>query len=456
MAFLRKLVRSAGFRYALLYTVALVCSVAAIGWLVEKAVTDALRVQTRGHVDREISALAVEFVHGGRADLEAALAGRPTGDEARQRFAIVETDGRIVLGDPKLAAFKPSASPSAHAFDDVDRTGSGQPVIVAAQALDDGTTLIVVDDLQSIQDVRAIVKQAFTTALFASAALGLVLGLFVSGALLRRVDAVTRTAEAIIAGDFARRIATTGSGDDFDRLARTFNRMLDWISGLMNNLRQVSNDVAHDLRTPLTRLQQGLQNANRRPSTNAEYRAAVDKAVTEIDGILDIFSALLRIAQIEAGARRAGFRAIDLSLVVRTVAEAYAPAIEDGGRRLICDIDPDMRVNGDKELLTQLFSNVCENALQHTPVGATIRIELRSIDGMARASIADDGPGIPVDERDKVLRRFYRVEKSRGTTGHGLGLTLVAAVADLHGCDLEIADNAPGLRVTATFAPSVA
>lgn len=452
MVFLRRLVRSAGFRFALLYIVAFVLSVAAIGWLVESAVGDALRIQTRDHVDRELDALAVEFVHGGRADLEAALAGRLTAGGTRHRYALVEADGRIVAGDPGLAAVGTGADPSGRAADTVDPSQSGASVIVASQVLGDGTRLIVADDLQSIEDVRRIVKRAFAMALLASAVLGLILGLFVSGALLRRVDAVTRTAEAIIAGDFARRIATTGSGDDFDRLARTLNRMLDRIASLMTNLRQVSNDIAHDLRTPLTRLQQGLQNANRKTSTSAEYRDSVDRAVLEIDEILEVFSALLRIAQIEAGARRAGFRAIDLSTVVRTVAEAYAPAIEDSGRRLVCAIDPELRVRGDRELLTQLFSNLCENALQHTPVGATIRIELCTVEGVVRASVADDGPGIPADERANVLRRFYRVEKSRSTAGHGLGLTLVAAVADLHGCDLRIADNAPGLHVTVAFA----
>nr|WP_246412797.1 ATP-binding protein [Methylobacterium brachythecii] len=289
-------------------------------------------------------------------------------------------------------------------------------------------------------------------ALLASAVLGVALGALLSGAFLRRVDAINRTAEAIIAGDLGRRIDVGGTKDDFDRLARTLNRMLDRISGLIENVRQVSNDIAHDLRTPLTRLQHGLQQAASRPSTEADFRKAIDRATAEIGEILDVFSGLLRIAQIEAGARRAGFRSVDLSSTLRTVAEAYAPAIEDSDRRLVCSIEDRVFVKGDRELLTQLFSNLCENGLQHTPAGATIDVKLSATAGRAEITFTDDGPGIPPEEREKVFRRFYRVDKSRGAVGNGLGLTLVGAVAELHDAPIVLSDNAPGLRVTIVLA----
>ncbi|GJE57849.1 MULTISPECIES: sensor histidine kinase [Methylobacterium] len=451
MASLGKLLRSAGFRFALLYTAAFVLSVAALGFLVEIALTTTLREQAQHRIDAEVGALVDEFVHGGRVDLDVALAGRFARGGGRLSHAIVEVDGRVGVGNPDLAALAGSADTSARPVSAAGGRKLARPLIAATRRLGDGTKLVVADDLQGIKEVTAILNRAFAIALMASIVFGLGLGLVVSRRLLARVDAVTRTAEAIIAGDLGRRIALSGSGDDFDRLSRTLNRMLDRISGLMENLRQVTNDVAHDLRTPLTRLQHGLLTSGKQASTVGEYRASIDRAVLEIDEILTIFTALLRIAQIEAGARRAGFRSIDLSDVLRTVGEAYAPGIEDGGRRVRYAIEPDLRIDGDRELLVQLFANLIENALHYTPPGATISLELARSGAGVVAAVADDGPGIDVAERDKVLRRFYRVEKSRGTKGHGLGLPLVAAVAELHAAILTLSDNRPGLRAAVSF-----
>ncbi|MCE4226812.1 HAMP domain-containing histidine kinase [Methylobacterium sp. C25] len=449
MTSFRRLIASTGFRFALFYTAAFVLSVAVIGWLVHAAVSDALNEQVRDRVDQVIAELTDEFIDGGRPDLDAALTGRLTRGEVPLHYAVIETDGRVVTGSPTLAAYKRLAGVPARFVPDTDRPDV--TVVAAAQPLSDGTTLVVTDDLKSVRDVQAILGKAFAVALAAALLLGSVLGVFMSGAMLKRVDNVSRTAEAIIAGDFGRRVPTTGSGDDFDRLARTLNQMLDRIGGLMNNLRQVSNDIAHDLRTPLTRLRQGLQSVNDRASTAEEFRGAIDRASGEIDEILDVFAALLRIAQVEGGTRRAGFRAVDLSAVTRTVADAYGPAIEDGGRQLVLAIAPDVRINGDKELLTQLLANLCENALHHTPAGARIEIGLHVADHIATLSVADDGPGISAFERNKVFQRFYRVEKSRGMPGNGLGLTLVAAIAELHGRSVNLSDNEPGLRVTVAF-----
>ena len=228
----------------------------------------------------------------------------------------------------------------------------------------------------------------------------------------RRVAAMTGTAEAIIDGDLARRIAPVrGSDDDLDRLARPSTAMLDRIVQLMDSLRQVSNDIAHDLRTPLTRLRQNLERTRIHPATDRRHAAAVERAIDEADGLLATFSALLRIAQIEAGGQRAAFRLIDLTEVVATICEAYAPDVEEGGRIIACAIAPGVMVDGDRELLAQLLANLIENALAHTPLGTEIRVSLH---GPGRAKlrptieVADDGPGVPVHERDEVLRRFYR------------------------------------------------
>jgi signal transduction histidine kinase len=262
---------------------------------------------------------------------------------------------------------------------------------------------------------------------------------------------ITRTADAIVAGDLSRRIERTGSGDDFDHLSATLNAMLDRIAGLMENLRQVSSDIAHDLRTPLSRLRQDLEEAKNQDLTAAGYKSVVERAVAEADVLLETFSALLRIAQIEAGTRRSAFRLLDLSDVVRTVAEAYAPAVEERGRRLQTEITDAVQVNGDRGLLSQLFVNLVENALRHTPAGTTITLRLSRQGAAALAEVADTGSGIPKDERAKVLRRFYRLERSRTTAGSGLGLSTVAAIVELHHAAIELLDNEPGLRVVIRF-----
>nr|WP_246413385.1 HAMP domain-containing sensor histidine kinase [Methylobacterium brachythecii] len=307
--------------------------------------------------------------------------------------------------------------------------------------------------MRSIEDVEDVVSSAFYVVLAISALLGLLAGVILSTGLLRRVDRVTHAAEAIIAGDLTRRIEITEAGDEFDHLSSTLNTMLDRINGLMESLHQVSNDIAHDLRTPLARLRQNLEEARTRAETTVQYEAAVDKAIAEADGLLATFSALLRIAQIDAGTRRSAFTRVDLSECLQTVAEAYLPSIEDNGRSLSCSIEPDLLVEGDDQLLTQLFSNLLENAIGHTPSGTAIRLELcqHAAGAGIAAVIADDGPGIPADEAKKVFRRFYRLEKSRSTPGNGLGLSAVAAIVDLHKAKIVLADNRPGLRVKIIF-----
>lgn len=325
-------------------------------------------------------------------------------------------------------------------------------ILVVTRGLADGLRLVVADNLDSVEDVQEVLLTAFLVALVLAVLLGLAAGALFTGSLLRRVDGITRTAEAIIGGDLSRRIALAGSGDDFDRLSATLNAMLDRIGDLLENLRQISNDIAHDLRTPLGRLRQGLEDAKIRATSQSDYEQAIDHAIEEADGLLNTFSALLRIAQVEAGAQHAAFRMVDLSDVLRTVAEAYGPVAEDAHRSLETDIAEAIAITGDRELLVQLFANLIENALAHTPQGTRILMRLSAGRHGAVAEVSDDGPGIPEKERDRVFQRFYRLERSRTTSGNGLGLPLVAAIVNLHGGKIELADNKPGLKVVIVFA----
>jgi signal transduction histidine kinase len=321
--------------------------------------------------------------------------------------------------------------------------------------LPDGIRLAVGDDLARIDDVQETVLTAFGWVAALVAALGVGGGVLMSLGFLRRVDAITRTAEAIIAGDLSRRITLRGSGDDLDRLAVTLNRMLDRIGTLMESLRQVSNDIAHDLRTPLSRLSQGLNAARATAGSPAEYERAMDHAIAESEGILETFGALLRIAQIEAGSRRAGFRAIDFAEIVTTVVEALEPVAEDQQHLLRAELPApgaDLPQGiGDRELLVQMLVNLVENALRHTPAGCAVAASLMRMGGAVELSVADNGPGVPAAERSRILDRFYRRDASRTASGSGLGLSLVAAVAELHQAELILEDACPGLRVRIRF-----
>jgi signal transduction histidine kinase len=264
----------------------------------------------------------------------------------------------------------------------------------------------------------------------------------------RRLAAISGTAEAIIDGDLSRRVPVRGSSDDLDRLAETINRMLDRITTLMESLRQVSNDVAHDLRTPLTRLRQRLEAGLAR---EAERGEAIEGALGDLDTILETFAALLRIAQVEGGARRAAFRATDLAQLAGTVVDAFAPSAEDARQTLRLEGEPALTIDGDPELLTQMLVNLVENALRHAGEGAAIRVGVGRIQGAPVLWVADDGPGVPAAEREKLFDRFYRLEHSRSAPGSGLGLALVAAVARLHGAEVRLYDAQPGLEARVSF-----
>jgi signal transduction histidine kinase len=248
----------------------------------------------------------------------------------------------------------------------------------------------------------------------------------------------------------ARRLPVTGSGDELDRVSLSVNTVLDRLSALIETTRQITIDAAHDLKTPMTRLLHRLAEAEGSPVSEA--RSVLRAAATDAKQIIGTFDALLRIAEIEAGARRARFDTVDLSDVVETVADAYGPEAEQAGHRLETKIGPNLYVTGDRELLTQAFADLVENSIRHAGKNATICLMAMNHSESVAAMVSDTGPGVPPADRERVLRRFVRLEASRSTPGTGLGLTLVKAIADLHNARLELSDNSPGLRVTLAFA----
>jgi signal transduction histidine kinase len=328
--------------------------------------------------------------------------------------------------------------------------GKPETVRVLTEDIDGRYRLVVGDKSDRIDKLGEQVLWRFGLAFAALLAIGILAGLALSRAVQKRMTAISGTAEAIIDGDLGRRVPVQRGDDDLSRLAVTINRMLDRIGALMDSLRQVTSDVAHDLRTPLNRLRQRLERSARQAEDPA-HRAEIEGALRDVDAILATFAALLRISEVEAGARRAAFKPVDLQTLARAVAEDFAPAAEDTGHRLAFDDGPPVWIEGDAELLTQMTVNLVENALRHTPKGCTVRLSVDEAAGEPVLTVSDDGPGVPAAERARLFDRFYRLEHSRSTSGSGLGLALVQAVARLHRGEASLADGKPGLQAKVLF-----
>lgn len=315
--------------------------------------------------------------------------------------------------------------------------------------------LVIGQDSLALKEMKELIARAFGVGAATTLLLAIAGGVIISRSMLRRVESVSRTTRAIVAGNLSQRVPLRGSDDEFDHLAASVNAMLDRIEDLMQSMRQVSNDVAHDLRTPLTRLRQRLELARRHNQSADELREALDVATGQVDAILETFGALLRIAQVEAGQGLAAETEIDLSELLGDIAEDFTPSAEDRSQTIATRIPDRLTLRGDRRLLTQMVVNLVENAIRHSPPGAHISLEASENRGGVAIRVSDNGPGIRASEREKVLRPFYRLETSRTTEGSGLGLSLVAAIAKHYRAALTLADNAPGLLVTVQF-PRVA
>ena len=446
-ALLPRVVRTASFGLAVLYALLFAASGLILGVIVYLTVQASLDRQMASRIDADISLLQQEFRSEGLQELLSEVQERTTYFHALE-YLVVDMKGNRLVGN------LPMVSPRVGWEDVVDPTAKApetREFRVRSVLLPGGILLSVGDDLAPIREIQAAFLEAFGWALAAFLILAVTGGLLLSRAFLQRLDAITHTAEAIIGGELQSRIQLRGTNDNFDRLSSTLNRMLDRIQVLMESLSQVSNDIAHALRTPLGRLRQKLETARLSAESNSKCENAIDAAVVETENILDTFSALLRIAQIEAATRSAGFGEVDLSRLFETVVDAYVAAAEDQGKAVSANIAPAIKTWGDRDLLTEMLASLLDNAITHTPPGAHIEVSLQNGGSLVTASVADDGHGVPPAERDRIFRRFYRLERSIRIPGNGLGLSMVAAVAELHGIELSTGDNGPGLRIALTF-----
>ena len=303
-----------------------------------------------------------------------------------------------------------------------------------------------------LDDLAETILSGFGWSALAVLVAAIAAGAWIASRLERRLNEVTVTLHRVASGDLSTRLAVSKRGDDLDVISGEINQTLGRLGALVEAMRQVSADIAHELRTPLNRLRIHIEGAARNAATGAPVEDDLSAAIAQSEAIDQTFSALLRIAQIEAGARREKFAPVDLSDLLGNVGDIYAEVATDAGQTLRCDLTEAAWVMGDKELLTQAFANLIENAIRHCPPGTGITCKVRAEGSAVSASVSDNGPGIPAGERDLVLRRLYRLEKSRTTVGTGLGLSLVKAVADLHGAELTLGDAGPGLRSELKFA----
>ncbi|RUL79994.1 sensor histidine kinase [Dyella choica] len=447
------LFKSAAFRLAALQ--AFLFALAAlvlflVSWL---AARNYIEGQLRQDISDEAAEVAVLHANVRADAVRRVLARRP---RTPFDYGLFERDHTLIAGDVRQEP--------AIGWSKVDQReeharsgGYVRRMLVLATTLDDGRILVVGRDLASVEQLDSLLKRTFTWASLAVVLLALMGGMVTALSYLRRVEVVASAASRIAAGDLGARVAVTRRGDEFDRLAVSLNSMLERIQTLVEGMRQVSSDIAHDLRTPLTHLRQKLETAMQEATSIESYDQACERALADVDGVLETFSALLRITKVESRQRQAGFAEVALSPLLERLADDYRPMLEDDGRMLHTDIAPGVQVHGDALLLTQMVVNLIENALHHTPPGTPVRLKLEALDKLRRVIIEDAGPGIPAHERTRVLKRFVRLDAARTTPGNGLGLALVAAVADLHQIALTLADAGPGLRVQLdfTFPPNI-
>ena len=318
-----------------------------------------------------------------------------------------------------------------------------------------GDRLLVGTDISDLDRFADQIKTAVISIVALIFVLAAVASILVTRRTVGRIESINATSRAIMLSGLDKRIPLRGTHDEWDRVAENLNLMLDRIETLMGEVTQVSDNVAHDLRTPLTRMRGRLEKAYHGQRIAEDDQSLIGDTIADLDAVLRIFSSLTRIAQIETQVRKGGFRTVNLVEIASEVVELYDAAAEPDGTRLAVVGDREVLVTGDRDLIFDAIANLVDNAIKHGRAGGQVVVANENIDGRPVISIADDGPGIPADEYAHVFKRFYRLEHSRYTPGNGLGLSLVAAVARLHGARIEMLDNSPGLKFSLWFSAPI-
>ncbi len=448
----RRLLRSAGIRFAAIYAVLLSVSAAALALFLWWSTAGLLDRQTEASIQADAQSLAERFATGHVAALIVTIDERLAQNvEDDAIYLLVDRAGRPLAGN--LQHWPQGAIENDAWYElPIERAGVGSRAVVEAFTLPGGFRLLIGRDVQVRAQLRGLLTDALLWALLVVLAMATIGALVVRSLFRRALANVSDTAMAIAGGNFTQRVRLTGRGDEFDQLAETINDMLDRMARLMEGVREVSNAIAHDLRTPITRARARLEEAAAHAESVAELRSAIERAITDLDDIVAVCQALLRIAEIEAGSRRAAFAALDVAPVLADAAELYGAVAEEKGVTLSVDGPDRVPSYGDRDLIQQAVVNLLDNAVKFSPPGSAVRLSAKSIPAGVEIAVADQGPGVPEAERERVTERFFRGETARHTPGSGLGLALVQAVAHLHGGTLRLLDTAPGLTAILTLA----
>lgn len=456
----QRVLHTQAFRITLIfvffYAVTATALVAFTWWNAQRA----LDAQTDQTIEAEVAGLREQYQRTGVIGLSDIINGR-VGQHGSGLYLLQSPSGSVLAGN--LLEF-PSSAKLIDRYvvefeyqrhmqgEEVTRIARGQ-----AFALQGGFFLLVARD---ITDQKASRKKFLTTlpwSIGLMLLLGLGGGVLMSRNLLRRLDTVTRTSSEIVAGDFSRRVPLTAAHDEFDMLAENLNVMLERTERLMKGMREVVDSVAHDLRTPLNRLRNRLEDMQRKINPDDPHLDDIDSAIAETDRLISTFNALLLIAEADSGMTRGSMSPLDLSAVVADVADLYAPLAEE--KEIVLEVEPSgvLTIEGNRSLVSQALANLIDNAIKYTPAGGQVRVSVAETPAAIEMSVADSGPGIPASDRARVLERFVRLEKSRNSPGTGLGLSLVAAVARMHEAKLILGDgvngtgSSPGLKATIAF-----
>jgi signal transduction histidine kinase len=459
---LTKLFRTTTFRlsltYLALFSAAAIVAIAYIYW----NTTVLLSRQLNQTIDAELKGLAEQYRAGRLEQLVRTVAER-SATPGNSLYLVADSEGRRLAGN--LNAVSSDLWNSLGPVEFVYRrpaAGGVENRLAFANVfrLPSGYRLIVGRDIEDRRELARMVRSAMLWGLGVMALFGIGGGYWVSRKLLARIDALSDTTRTIMEADLTGRLPVNGSGDELDRLSESLNLMLARIEQLMAGLREVSDNIAHDLKTPLNRLRNRVEAALREPYGEPVYREALERTIEEADGLIKTFNALLSIARIEAGAGGENREVLDVSALLRDVAELYEPVAEERGLELKAHANAPILVRADRQLIGQAIANLIDNAIKYGTVAAAEGISLAAVEvevgakvkaGNAEIVVTDRGPGVPASERERVLDRFVRLEASRSEPGSGLGLSLVAAVARLHGGNLRLEDNEPGLRVILTL-----
>jgi signal transduction histidine kinase len=422
-----------------------------IGWNVKELIDEQI-AQT---IDTDIRGLSEQYSEGGIRQLVEVIQRR-TRQPSASLYLVTTYAGMPIAGN--VAALPEQVVDKSGLVEvSYQRAGESAPAhraLARVFVLPGGFRLLVGHDIEDRETLRNILGRALVSSLFWLVLIGTIGGIFVARRVLKRVDAISESARVIMTGDLTRRLPLAGTGDELDRLAESVNAMLERITALMTGLKEVSDNIAHDLKTPLTRLRMDAEQALRAKSSPEEQRAALEKIIEESDSLIRIFNALLMIARAEAGTQPAeGLSDFDVSDIARDVGELYEALAEERDVRLVVTAEEPILVHGNRELIGQALANLIDNALKYgVPDDApadvrSVTLEARRNGEWAELIVADRGAGIMPGDRARVLDRFVRLENSRTRPGSGLGLSLAAAVAHLHGGELRLEDNQPGLRV---------